>query len=990
MLKIAKMKRSNIERKQAITDIIQSVALEQAAIAHIINAEFEKLQLITQMNHVTPAQLLEVNNSIKSMINALSPLENVLLSKLKLFDDTLIPPVPPKFYFEATNLKRGKSFRTVDATFSYSADKAISGEGMVYYLLVKPGSPTPSAEDIIYFNNHEELKDGTVERGNFTVNFNPQKKTNTRVLTGREVQTPYNDETGVVDGYRYELYMVAQLGDRISKVTSPGISAIGMPFNNGEGTPSFPFSLREINISEMEKWPDLIQGHSINRAGVTETARMLDNIEGMVVLYENTDGLYGLDDTLGNSYLIFSDFDLSNYNDAYNGAGWRPIGNMNASLANGTTDHIFSGSITSNDTRRLISDMSIHQTVENTSVVAYAGLFGKVQSAVISDIDMTNTVIQASVSGVSKGYIGSLAGFIDGNISPIDISYSSITSTIGADNTMYVGTAVGFNTNCPNIKNISVDNIRLTAIGSGTPHIGGIVGGITPAEGEIVNVSDLSVNIVKINARGVAGGIFGSIITGGVVNIDSLYPHALSIQVATQYAGGISGILFIHGNGTAKVTNCTSDGTIIGGEFVGGIIGRIGVNAGLAPSVCLIKDCLGRAAISGYSYVGGLVGNASRATFLNCDVSGSASITDTSTTTVLSRPFGGLLGGLDESIVRDCTATVDVLIPLSSRIGGLIGSLTAIVPDATYEITDCSSSGHVSGISYTGGLIGGYTTETASITFERCHASGNVTSVGTGNNSTGGLIGAGKIAIYQDCYATGNVQGRNNVGGFIGDSALNAQFIQCYAKGDVTGTGISVAGFIGSVSGGTFERCFATGNVVATTSNAGGFVRNFTDKSTATDCYGAGNCQGVGNVAGFDQGLSDCTVTRCYASGNVTATAAAGGVVAAGFGTTSTVSNCFALNDLVSAGGISVYGRVVASSFALSLNNNSAVSTLQLMQNGVVKAPITSGSASKDGAIVLQRNLQTEMQSAGWDSDVWDFSTISTLGRPILVNPSEI
>lgn len=345
---------------------------------------------------------------------------------------------------------------------------------------------------------------------------------------------------------------------------------------------------------------------------------------------------------------------------------------------------------------------------------------------------------------------------------------------------------------------------------------------------------------------------------------------------------------------------------------------------------------------------------------------------------------------MDESIVRDCTSTVDVLIPFSSRIGGLIGSLTAIVPDAAYEIIDCSSSGHVSGVSYTGGLIGGYTTETTSIAFERCHASGNVTSVGTGNNSTGGLIGAGKIATYQDCYATGKVQGRNNVGGFIGDSALNAQFIQCYAKGDVTGTGISVAGFIGSVSGGTFERCFATGNVVATTSNAGGFVSNFTDKSTATDCYGAGNCQGVGNVAGFDQGISDCTVTRCYASGNVTATAAAGGVVAAGFGTTSTVSNCFALNNSVSAGGTSVYGRVAASSFALSLNNNSAVSTLQLMQNGVVKAPTTSGAGSKEGVTVLQSNLQATMQSAGWDSSVWNFSTISSLGRPILVNPSEI
>ncbi len=980
---------SNIERKQAITDIILSVALEQAAVSHILNAESEKLHLIIQSGYLTPEQILKFNDSVTSMIKTLTHFEMILQTKLNLFRDVLIPPAPVKFYFKAINLKRGKTFRTVDATYSFSADEEIAGLGTVYYLLLKPTVSAPSADDIIYFNNREELANGVAARGIFTINFTPRKQINTRVLSGREIELPFNDETGVVDGYRYNLFMVAELNGLQSEVTTPNISAIGMPYNHGEGTAEFPFGLREINTDEMSKWPDLVKGHVINRAGVTETARILDNIEGMTVLYEDTDGLYGLNDTLTNSFSILTDFDLSNYNGAYNGAGWRPIGNMNYSLAKGIDDHIFSGTIKSYDTRKLISSMPINQTTVNTQIVAYTGLFGKVQSAVISDIDITNSVINADISDNSKGYIGTLAGFYDGDISIINISNSTITTSVGAGNTAYTGGITGFSANYSNIKDISVNNINITATGSGTPHAGGIIGGITPKENDIITVSDLSVNTIKIYSRALAGGVFGSIITGGKVNINGLYPHDLSIQVSAQYAGGITGILFVNGKGNAVVDSCTSDGTLIGGEFIGGIIGRIGVNSDLDPSVCLIKNCIANAKMYGYSYVGGLIGNASRATILNCSTTDNVAISDTGTTTVLSRPFGGLIGGLDESVIRDCSSDADVLTPFSSRVGGLIGNLTATLTGTEYEVTNCFASGNVSGVSYIGGLIGGYTTETVQITFESCYATGDITSVGTGNNSAGGFIGAGKMAVYHNCYALGKVTGRSNIGGFIGDSTLAAYFIECYSKGDVYGIGTSVAGFIGSVANGTFEKCFSTGNVIATTNNAGSFVSNFTNASSATDCYAVGNSDANGNVSGFAQGTVDCTLTRCYAAGNAVGTGAAGGVIASGFTSASSINSCFALNQLVSAGGTRVYGRVAASSSMLSLNNNSAINTLQLMQNGVVKTPTSSGASSKDGTTVTQSNLMSAMQSAGWDSDVWNFSTISSLGRPILVKPPE-
>jgi hypothetical protein len=78
---------STTTRCQAISDIIGSVALEQAAISHILNAEGEKLQRVVTMPSVTIPQLIEVNNSVENLVDAIAKLELILQSKLKLFGD---------------------------------------------------------------------------------------------------------------------------------------------------------------------------------------------------------------------------------------------------------------------------------------------------------------------------------------------------------------------------------------------------------------------------------------------------------------------------------------------------------------------------------------------------------------------------------------------------------------------------------------------------------------------------------------------------------------------------------------------------------------------------------------------------------------------------------------------------------------------------------------------------------------------------------------
>lgn len=76
-------------REQAITDIIESIALQETALSHILNAEGEKMQAIIGREDVTVDELLELNKSVGTLVSAVSRLELLLQSKLELFSDEL-------------------------------------------------------------------------------------------------------------------------------------------------------------------------------------------------------------------------------------------------------------------------------------------------------------------------------------------------------------------------------------------------------------------------------------------------------------------------------------------------------------------------------------------------------------------------------------------------------------------------------------------------------------------------------------------------------------------------------------------------------------------------------------------------------------------------------------------------------------------------------------------------------------------------------------
>lgn len=76
-------------REQAVTDLIESVALQETALSHIINAEGEKMQKIIAIEDATPDQLMTLNKSVEQLVNAIMRLEMMLQAKLELFSSEL-------------------------------------------------------------------------------------------------------------------------------------------------------------------------------------------------------------------------------------------------------------------------------------------------------------------------------------------------------------------------------------------------------------------------------------------------------------------------------------------------------------------------------------------------------------------------------------------------------------------------------------------------------------------------------------------------------------------------------------------------------------------------------------------------------------------------------------------------------------------------------------------------------------------------------------
>jgi len=201
----------------------------------------------------------------------------------------------------------------------------------------------------------------------------------------------------------------------------------------------------------------------------------------------------------------------------------------------------------------------------------------------------------------------------------------------------------------------------------------------------------------------------------------------------------------------------------------------------------------------------------------------------------------GLFGTINGAEITNL-GLVDINMTGMDYTGGMVGQ--------NYEgmITNCYSTGYVTGDGRAGGLIG---LNTASIT--NCYSSVNV----TGNGYSGGLVGQNYEGVITNCYSTGNVTGTGSYTGGLTGGADYGAITKCYSTGNVTGTGYCTGGLLGHNFSPIFS-CYSTGNVIGN-NVAGGLIGENHIYSNLINCYSTGNVTGTGSYTGGLVGSGDAT-----------------------------------------------------------------------------------------------------------------------------------
>ena len=211
-----------------------------------------------------------------------------------------------------------------------------------------------------------------------------------------------------------------------------------------------------------------------------------------------------------------------------------------------------------------------------------------------------------------------------------------------------------------------------------------------------------------------------------------------------------------------------------------------------------------------------------------------------------SSSYQGLFGNINQSTIKDL-GVVDANVTGDSYIGILVGQAE------NSQISNVYTSGTVtSNDAFVGGLVGDLTDSTATNVYSTADVKGSA--------AVGGLIGFSDGSIVEKAFATGKVTATDGqVGGLIGAMSNGGTVKNSYATGDVNGK-VDVGGFVGVISVGsittTFDTVYSTSRVSGS-QYVGGFI-GFVDtdvttniknavynRSTGVDAIGGGSATGI-------------------------------------------------------------------------------------------------------------------------------------------------
>ncbi|MDD1750253.1 MAG: hypothetical protein LUO89_10305, partial [Methanothrix sp.] len=257
--------------------------------------------------------------------------------------------------------------------------------------------------------------------------------------------------------------------------------------------------------------------------------------------------------------------------------------------------------------------------------------------------------------------------------------------------------------------------------------------------------------------------MFGTTVGATIKNL-----HLINVNITgNHYIGALVG-----SNYGSTIDSCFSSGTVSTSEYeVGGLVGGSGGSS-------TISNCSSAATVTGGTsgMVGGLVGVCNATTISNCSTSGS--VIDTVETWARA---GGLVGETDYSTITNCytTATITSM----NYVGGMVGYNQGSV------FSSCYSAATVLCASYNGGFVG-YNSDVSTIS--NCYSTARVIASGTWiGGFVGYNVGGSNNPLITNCYSSGSVSGSSTVGGVAG--ANSATLSNCFWNTDSAGsTGVGI------------------------------------------------------------------------------------------------------------------------------------------------------------------------------------------------------
>ena len=85
-----------IPPRDALAAIMASIALQEAALAHVLNAEGEKIQAVVNLEDATLEELQGINESVSDLVDSVSSLAGEIQRKLRTAMEALYPGQLPE------------------------------------------------------------------------------------------------------------------------------------------------------------------------------------------------------------------------------------------------------------------------------------------------------------------------------------------------------------------------------------------------------------------------------------------------------------------------------------------------------------------------------------------------------------------------------------------------------------------------------------------------------------------------------------------------------------------------------------------------------------------------------------------------------------------------------------------------------------------------------------------------------------------------------